>query len=1146
MTMLDRGHRRLLEQAVRRARRAASEGASQALEYLGVAYHEPRADMTADRRRLRNRLRARAKQLGDRRNAQGRQEITRLVEQCAYEHWHRMLFARFLAENELLIEPSGVAISLRDCRELAAEVGRPWIALASEYAVRMLPQVFRSDDAVLEVELPAEHRAELETLLEALPVDVFTASDSLGWTYQFWQADAKNAVNESEEKVGAAEMGPVTQLFTEDYMVDFLLHNTLGGWWAGKASPIVAATEDEARAKVALPSRGALPGIAWKYLRLTQNADQTWSPTAGTFAGWPTTAREITLLDPCMGSGHFLVFALELLARLRAEEENLPDVEAVSATLRDNLIGLELDERCTQIAAFNLALVAWRIAGYRVLPPLNLACSGLNVSAAESDWTALASGDERLSRGMQRLYKLFRQAPVLGSLVEPRAIWGEVLESGFAELAPLLKRAIANERSDESRHELAVTAQGVWRAAEVLAGQYTLIATNVPYLARGRQCDDLRAYCEQQFPRSKQDLATVFLERSLSLLSPGGTVAAVTPQNWLFLVRYTDLRRHLLANVSWNAIGRLGAGAFEGIGGEVVNVALVAVSSGAPPPAALFASIDVSSEQAALEKADCLRRGLVTMVSQSDQLRGPDARITAAPGTHGPLLAESATSYQGIGTSDNAQFVLKFWEIAQIDDSWRFVQTAAGGATEVGGAHSILLWENGSGRYFRHAMALKDAGRLGGWKSGAEAWGRLGVAVNVTSTPSANWYLGDMFDTTVAAIIPRDQRELAPIYCFLSSPDFALAVRQVDQALSITEHTLLKVPYDKEHWRAISEERYPRGLPQLDSPDATQWLFSGHPLNAHNALQVAVARLLGFRWPRQTRPTPPGAPAFPPDGLEPFGDADGIVCIPALQRELPAATRLRAILSAAFGSNWSGAKERDLLGDSGAASETLEEWLRDEFFTQHCVLFHQRPFVWHIWDGRPDGFSALVNYHKLAAPGGEGRRTIERLTHTYLGDWITRQRAAVNAREDGGEARLAAAEHLKVELERIIEGEPPYDLFVRWKSLAAQPIGWEPDVTDGVRMNIRPFMTARPFNARSRTTCILRTTPRIKWDKDRGKEPERPRVEYPWFWGWDGSARNFVGGQDFDGTRWNDLHYSRDLKRVALAAEAERVAGGRR
>jgi hypothetical protein len=183
-----------------------------------------------------------------------------------------------------------------------------------------------------------------------------------------------------------------------------------------------------------------------------------------------------------------------------------------------------------------------------------------------------------------------------------------------------------------------------------------------------------------------------------------------------------------------------------------------------------------------------------------------------------------------------------------------------------------------------------------------------------------------------------------------------------------------------------------------------------------------------------------------------------------------------------------------------------------------------------VWDGRKDGFNALVNYHKLAAPKGEGRKTLEKLIYTTLGDWITRQRADVTSGIDGADGRLAAADHLKGQLEKILEGEKPYDIFVRWKPLDQQPIGWAPDINDGVRMNIRPWLTATPHQAGRRDGCILRVTPKIRYGKDRGKEPLRKKEYFPWFWTWDEKTDDFGGGAEFDGARWNDPHYSLQAK----------------
>ena len=121
-------------------------------------------------------------------------------------------------------------------------------------------------------------------------------------------------------------------------------------------------------------------------------------------------------MDPCCGSGHFLVEAFSMLWQMRAEEEGLAPVDAQDAVLRDNLFGLELDPRCVQIAMFAVALQAWKAGGgWRQLPVPNIACSGIPVKAPVEEWKALADGDERLENALVRLHVLFRDADTLGS-----------------------------------------------------------------------------------------------------------------------------------------------------------------------------------------------------------------------------------------------------------------------------------------------------------------------------------------------------------------------------------------------------------------------------------------------------------------------------------------------------------------------------------------------------------------------------------------------------------------------------------------------------------------------------------------------------------------------------------------------------------
>lgn len=1151
MASLERKLRKDLETTVKKARRAAEAGARKAVEQLGVGEAEAPKHLTTEQRTLRTKLRAHGRQLGDRRDPKGGQTTARLVQECAYEHWHRMLFARFLAETDLLIEPdTGVAITLDEVQELAREKASDWLPLASDYAERMLPQIFRKGDPVLDIALPPETRSELEDLLKALPGPVFAADDSLGWVYQFWQSDRKEEVNKSEVKIGADELPAVTQLFTEDYMVLFLLHNTLGAWWAGK---VLAAKPDLATSapdEAALRAACKVGDIDWTYLRFVRDKGEEgtegpWRPAAGVFEGWPKTAKELTVLDPSMGSGHFLVFALPILAAFRMAEEDLSQPAAVAAVLKDNLFGLEIDPRCTQIAAFNLAFAAWRKVGHRPLPQLNLACSGLAIGVNKAEWLKLAEKaataadpvakrdllgveqnlltvglEERVKNGLEALYDLFAKAPWLGSLIDPRRAGADIFREGFDKLQPLLASILAAADTEDVR-EMAVVAQGMAKAAQLLSSHFALVCTNVPYLGWGKQDEVLQDHCLREHADAKPDLSTCFVERNIRLTTEGGTSAAVTPQNWLFLNSYSRFRKSLLRTAQFDIVSDLGPAAFNEMNWWAARTALVVYSNAKPKGGHRYLAVFADTGRDLPAKPGLLANGEVLHIDQGLRSKIKDATISVFAADTSDLLGAYANCFQGISSGDSARLVFRFWEIDTVSPRWQFFQSPPETTIAYGGRVDIIDWESVQAGF--EAAAVR----------GSEAWGRRGVAIGQMRHIPATIYSGELFSNSTPVIVPKDDATLPAIWAFCSSSDFHDELRKVNPKVSVDNGYVQSVPFNLAYWKNRIVGEKSAGIPAPETDDPTQWIFDGCPKRSRIPIQVGLARLIGYIWPRCNGAIFVDCPAIDPDGLESHADIDGIVCLTALKGEQPAEQRLNALLSEAFGTDWSAAKLSALLTEVGFSGKSVDDWLRDGFFAQHCEMFHQRPFIWHIWDGRRDGFHALVNYHRLAAPNGEGRRTLEKLIYSYLGDWIDRQRADQTSGVEGADARLAHAEHLKAELIKILEGELPYDIFVRWKPLHEQTIGWDPDINDGVRMNIRPFLTARPLNARGANACILRTTPKIKWDKDRGKEPTRDKAEYPWFWGWDEKSADFAGGATFDGNRWNDLHYSRVIKQAA-------------
>ena len=262
MATLESTLRSALEKAIIAAREEAEDAARAALDVLAVNQQRAFETLTSEQRALRNALRAKARQLGSGSQSAG---FDLLVEEVAYVQWHRMLFPLFLAENDLLMHPAGVAVTMEECEELASEEGDPdrW-ATAARYTGNMLPGIFPSDDPSGQVTFAPEDRAALEAILSTLPSPVFTSDDGLGWVYQFWQSKKKKEVSGSGRKIEKLDLAAYSQLFTEDYMVRFLLENSLGAWWAGRHpdSPLVE---------------------GFKYLRFQEDG----TPAAGTFPGWP-------------------------------------------------------------------------------------------------------------------------------------------------------------------------------------------------------------------------------------------------------------------------------------------------------------------------------------------------------------------------------------------------------------------------------------------------------------------------------------------------------------------------------------------------------------------------------------------------------------------------------------------------------------------------------------------------------------------------------------------------------------------------------------------------------------------------------------------------------------------------------------------
>jgi len=355
---------------------------------------------------------------------------------------------------------------------------------------------------------------------------------------------------------------------------------------------------------------------------------------------------------------------------------------------------------------------------------------------------------------------------------------------------------------------------------------------------------------------------------------------------------------------------RLGPAAFHDMNWWAAKTQLIILHNLQPTPESAFGSIDVSPPRDPDEKAALLQSAKQSILLQQSQQANPDSIITSVEVEQEELLRSHARCLQGIGTADINKYVQRFWEQPGVDSPWERYQMAPEENAIVSGCHSVLRWENGRG-----SLANSPQARV----CGQPAWGQAGITIGVNNTLPRSIYRGNLFDCTAAVLVPVDPNRLRAIAAFVYSDQFYHEVRKVDEGLSVTESSFLKVPFDLIRWQSIADQMYRDGLPAPHTNDSTQWLFKGDIATSTDSLQVAVARMLGYCWPEQPKEA---------DKIDALSDNDGIVCIPAVRGEKPAAERLLDVLRTAYGSEWSDAILHKLLTDAGCKPGTsLDEWL---------------------------------------------------------------------------------------------------------------------------------------------------------------------------------------------------------------------------
>ncbi|WP_282782472.1 BREX-1 system adenine-specific DNA-methyltransferase PglX [Phaeodactylibacter xiamenensis] len=361
----------------------------------------------------------------------------------------------------------------------------------------------------------------------------------IGWLYQFYISEKKDAVFAAKGRVAPADLPAATQLFTPRWIVEYMVQNTLGKLWLQN--------RPNSGLRAHMPYYIDSPAAqAADFLRIESVTD-------------------IRFLDQACGSGHILLYAFELLT-LMYEEEGYGKSEIPQLILQHNLRGFEIDERAAQLAGFALMMKArgyYRRIFRKEARPHILQFQDLPLSTEETAEALQACGlqpSDALRTDLEHL----QQATNLGSLIQPQAEAAEIRRA----LQAVAQARATNDVFLRTRLEHLHTAL---QQLQELGQQVHCVVDNPPYMGGGNMNKALAKFVKQNYPASKSDLMACFMESGLAMLHPGGYLGMINQHSWMFLSSYEKLREQLIQQAYFDTMLHLGPRAFPEIGGEVVQ-----------------------------------------------------------------------------------------------------------------------------------------------------------------------------------------------------------------------------------------------------------------------------------------------------------------------------------------------------------------------------------------------------------------------------------------------------------------------------------------------------------------------------------------------------------------------------------------------
>ncbi len=559
----------------------------------------------------------------------------------------------------------------------------------------------------------------------------------IGWLYQYYNTEPKNEAFAKSGKISKEEIPAVTQLFTPDWIVRYMVENSVGRLWIEHLRALDESADEATLAanlgwKYYLPEAKQEPEVEAELKKLRKERASL-------------TPEQITMIDPCMGSGHILVYAFDVLMQIY-ENAGYSKRDAAKSILENNLFGLDIDDRAYQMAFFAIMMKA-REYNRRILNGENECkvyaiqeSNGITDAALADMGANLPEGDRKKALiEVKDLIAEFKDAKEYGSILNVENRDWDLLHR-FAVPNVTFGQLILDMNDVEVAAERLQTLISI---AEVMANRYWIAVTNPPYMDSGKMSPKLSDYVKERFEAGKNDLFSAFILKCRDICRKTGHVGMITQHGWMFLGSYSKFRKELIQSTSIINMAHLGARAFDEIGGEVVQTTTFVFSKVqmSKRNAIYIRLIDGESED---KKRELFKEALTKNSSYSFSF----SRIEKIPNNFFGywlndalidhlIVSDKAEKYgvakQGLITSDNERFLRLWFEVLpeKMGDKWFRYNKGGGFRRWYGNVVYVVNWEKDG---FEICHFVDDNGKLKSRPQNIQYFFRKALTWNDVST----------------------------------------------------------------------------------------------------------------------------------------------------------------------------------------------------------------------------------------------------------------------------------------------------------------------------------------------------------------------------------------------------------------------------